>query len=116
MKHRFRWTTDKKPKDYEDVLVTVSNDETDPPERIVVQAYYAKGAFFDATFNTEITDVVAWTQQPEPYREDIDAGRTDYDEYRPNCGSSRKRVDGAVGIQDDSRKRKRQRFDRERDG
>lgn len=69
MKFRFKWMTpdERVPRDYDDVLVTIANDESEPTERYVVQAYYVSGTFFDATFNYELFDVVAWCWQPEPY-------------------------------------------------
>lgn len=70
MRNRFRWDDpdEKEPVDYADVLTTVSiNEDVDPPDRVVVQGYYVNGSFYDATFNTELNDVVAWMYAPEAY-------------------------------------------------
>ena len=71
MRQRFFWNVrlDKPPKNYDDVLATV---EVSPDERVVVQGYYVNGTFYDATFNTELQDVVAWMIAPQPYEEKED--------------------------------------------
>lgn len=97
MKQRFFWNKmDKKPRDHDDVLATV---EVSKDERIVVQGYYVNGAFYDATFNTELQDVVAWMVAPKPYEDD----RTEEDNGKTNLrnhGSARKRNHGAVSLRD----------------
>lgn len=104
MKYRFKWSIEKgKLRNYDEVLVTVSNNEVTPPERVVVQAYYVNGTFFDATFNTELTDVVAWTLQPKPYEEDLYGNERDsIDEHRQHHGSTRIRSNRTRRVQDGS--------------
>ena len=93
MKQRYLWNTDGEgPRDYDDVLVTVSNDEVVPPERVVVQAYFINGSYYDATFNNELTDVVAWLPAPQPYEEDIQYERREDNRKSSKRGTGRDRV------------------------